>query len=773
MKTILSFLIGMLLTFQLSYAQQVHIKGKIYDAEDKTPVGYATVSLLRPDSTFITGLSCDENGMFDIINTAGNYLLSISYVGYEKSYTSVECLKPETYIEFPLKPSSITLKEVTVAAKSVINKGDRKLILPSALQIKTSTDGLDLLRKMQLSRIMVDPLTGEVLVSGNGEVQLRKNGVLVTSSEISAINPEDIVRIEYHDDPGVRYVGASAVIDYITRRAESGGNIRGGIMNNIGGHRSSMDDILSAKFNHKKSEFSANAVFQKRKQDWIREYDEKFIFPDHEIHRTETGEPTPFNKSQLLTQFNYSLVEKDKYFFNAQFRYNYLDFPAAYEDRRSKLYTSDSDIPLSIYDHTKERTNLPALDLYFQKNLRNGQLLIFNLVGTYIGTKNTRVYQEERDNVMETDIYSDVKGRKYSLIGEGIYEKKLGQGKLTAGLKHLQAYTDNEYTGTTIADVSMRQAESNIYGEYQIKSGKFGYMLNVTGTRYYYSQEDNSREKYSLLPAARITFDPNKDLSFRYRIGLQNNNPSLAYVNDVEQAIDPLQFRRGNPALKSFRSLNQSFLAGYSKGICGVDLLVSYDYQYKPIMESVLYEDGLFVRTYENQKSFQNLAAELTLKIKPWKDHISLSVTPKVNRYISEGNAYLHKYTMGEIRINLDFSYKNFIANFSTITPPTRFVYGEQLNKGELMNNVTVGYKQPSWAVMMGIFCPFTKTYKADSENWAALNPVKSQVHTRNMTQMLFVKCNFNLNFGKQFRTGNKQLNNSDSDAGIISGTKN
>lgn len=82
--------------------------------------------------------------------------------------------------------SSFSLDEVTITAKSVINKGDKLSILPSGTQKKTATDGVDLLNKMQLSRIMVDVMSGEITTSGNGEVQLRINGILVTYPEIAA-----------------------------------------------------------------------------------------------------------------------------------------------------------------------------------------------------------------------------------------------------------------------------------------------------------------------------------------------------------------------------------------------------------------------------------------------------------------------------------------------------------------------------------------------------------------------------------------------------------
>lgn len=690
--------------------------------------------------------------------------------------TILLCMASPSYAQFIAKDSTgtlaVSLDEVTIQARSVIEKSDRKVILPSQNQLKMSSSGIDLLGKLQLPRITVDVMSGEITTSGNGEVQLRINGVQVTYTEISALNPNEILRIEYHDTPGARYGNASAVIDYITKTPKAGGSISGGTFHGISSNRTSIDDMFSGRYNYGKSEISANVRYIQRKGDWTREYDERFIFPDKELHRVETGAPTLFNKKLLTSSLNYSLQEKGKYLFNAQFRYTLQDNPAGYEDRKSKLYTSDSDIPVSIYDHTKERNHLPALDLYYQQNLKNNQRLLFNLVGTYIKSSNQRMYQEQQEDIAHTELFTDISGHKYSLIAEGTYEKKLGQGMLTGGLKHMQAYTDNQYKGENAMNVILKQAESYAYAEYKGNVENWGYMANLTLSRFYYSQKDNRSEKYGLQPSFLVSYSPVDNLHFRYHINLKNNAPSIAYLNDVEQKIDNLQVRRGNPALKSFRSTLQDFNAVFSTGICSIDALVSYTYEKNPIMESVLYENDMFVHTYENQKSFQHLAAEVTFKIKPWKDHISLSVTPGINRYISTGNKYLHTYTLKELRINLDASYKNWLVSFMTITPPNRFVYGEQLMKGELMRTLMIGYKQPAWSIMAGIHNPFMKTYRSENENWSALNPVKSDIHSTNMSNTIAIKLNFNLNFGRQYKGANKSIQNVDTDSGILQGTK-
>lgn len=65
-------------------------------------------------------------------------------------------------------------------------------------------------------------MNNEIGVLGGGELQLRINGAKAEVEEIKALQPSDIIRIEYHDNPGLRYGNAEVVLDYIVRRPETG-----------------------------------------------------------------------------------------------------------------------------------------------------------------------------------------------------------------------------------------------------------------------------------------------------------------------------------------------------------------------------------------------------------------------------------------------------------------------------------------------------------------------------------------------------------------------
>ena len=116
--------------------------------------------------------------------------------------------------------------------------------------MKTSTNGVNLLQELMLPRILVNPMNNEIGLSGGGELQLRINGVKAEIDEIKAIRPADIIRIEYHDNPGLRYGNAEVVLDYIVRRPKTGGNFGADIsqgLNTMWGNYN-----LYGKVNHKK-----------------------------------------------------------------------------------------------------------------------------------------------------------------------------------------------------------------------------------------------------------------------------------------------------------------------------------------------------------------------------------------------------------------------------------------------------------------------------------------------------------------------------------------
>ncbi|WP_348722058.1 TonB-dependent receptor [Parabacteroides goldsteinii] len=772
MKRILFAIMLLGCMIQGVFAQNLEIKGMVRNGRDKAPLEFANVVLQTADSVFITGTTTDGKGRFMLDKVkAGDYLLAVSSLGYETQYIALDGFNKSIDLkEILMEDAPVSLDGVTVSASNTSSRSDRKLIFPSDRQVKASTNGMDLLQQLMLPKITVNPMSNEIKVPGNGEVQLRINGVKVELDEIKALLPADIIRIEFHDNPGLRYRNAEVVLDYIVRRPETGGNFSVDMSQGVnalwGEHR------VSGKINHKKSEFGASYRIGPRDfYGMSRDNEEIFHLADGTVlHRKETGDPSHASMFMHNLNLNYSVQDPEKYLFNATFRYWNNHQP--HWDYRGILSNLDNpDDYVDMVDLNSSDNQVPALDLYYQRNLKNDQTLVFNVVGTYNRTSSHRFYQESRGEELLTDINNRVSGKKYSLIGEAIYEKKLANGNsLSGGVWHTQSFSDNEYRNGHDYDTHMDQSASSIYGEFKGKVRKLDYMLGVELARLYYKQEgtDDSDQFYTFNPRFTLQYALPGQSFIRLKGYVGNLSPSLGNLNAVEQVIDSLQLQRGNPRLESYMSYLLDLNYEYQKGIFYALVNGTYEYVPNAIMDEKYQEGNKIIQTWNNQKNWQRVVGSAMFRVGPIKDILQFSFTGGVNHYISNGNTYSHRYTNWYCNMQASLTWKKFMLMYQMNTNWNRF-WGETLEGGENIQMFMAKYNFRNLSLGIGAFNPFSDNWKVQSENWNQYASSKKTSYIKESSRLFVVSVSYNFSFGRTYKAGQKRLNNSDSDSGVMS----
>ena len=254
-KTRIAFILLCCCMIEGAFAQVIEINGGVKEARTNGTLEFANVVLQTIDSTFVMGTTTDNKGYFVLKGELkGDYLLVVSSLGYKTRYVSLNGLERDVDLGgIDLDEAVVPLDNITVDASNARSYSDRKIVYPSDRQLEASTNGINLLQQLMLPGLRVNPLFNEVRISGDGEIQYRINGVKAEVQEIVALMPTEIIRIEYHDNPGLRYGNASVVLDYIVRRETSGGSVNLDLSNSP--TTSFGDDQVSTKFNHKKSEF--------------------------------------------------------------------------------------------------------------------------------------------------------------------------------------------------------------------------------------------------------------------------------------------------------------------------------------------------------------------------------------------------------------------------------------------------------------------------------------------------------------------------------------
>ncbi len=98
------------------------LTGTVRERSSNDAIPYATVSLLRTDSSMVTGNITNDNGHFQLQAGKGTYILQVSYVGFQTVCRDVQVDKSKVAV------GDIFLTEETTAIAEVEIKADRPLI---------------------------------------------------------------------------------------------------------------------------------------------------------------------------------------------------------------------------------------------------------------------------------------------------------------------------------------------------------------------------------------------------------------------------------------------------------------------------------------------------------------------------------------------------------------------------------------------------------------------------------------------------------------------
>ena len=777
MKTKLFLFAAMLCVAITATANDAKISGRIKDANDKSAIIGATV-LLMQDTVQITGTTTDNNGKFALSAENGDYILELSYIGYETIRVALTVNKNTHIGDILMQEGATELGEVVVESQAIIQKVDRQILLPSKEQTQASSDGVSLLQNLQIPRIVISPIDNSVKTLSDESVQLRINGIEASTADVKAINPKDIIRIEYHDQPGVRYNGAAAVVNYIVKHRDTGGSLmlagtNGLTLPGIGNY------YLAGKVHFGKSSIQAVATYAPYDIYWTRTNNETYNFSTGKIENNEVGEPTRYKTYPINVSLNYNWTNGDKNMLNIRLRDNMAYTPYGPSDRDSRLYQpTDS---FEIHDHENSSSQSPSLDIYYQHNLPHKQHLYFDVVGTYINTHSDRRFLQTplRGSASNdtTNVLSSVRGDKWSLIGEAIYEKEWENIMLTVGARHNQQWVKNTYLGSTEATVNMTTGETYAFAEMRHRVDKFSYVVGIGAMHTLIEQGGQKQSTWIARPQLTMSYDFGKGWFWKYKGYVSGYQPSLSQLSDITQQIDKYQMRRGNPNLKSVMYVSNEMELSWQSKHVNINIWANYSYDHKPIMEETYEEiiDGsaYAIRTYDNQRGFHKLNVSPSLQVKLLDNKLMFNVTPFVKYMVSKGNTYHHEHVNYGVRGGIFYLLKGWRFYADVITAQHN-MWGETLTIGELTHDIGINYNSEHFGfgiMMVNPFSPHGST--TVTKDLSSLAPTANTAVMQNYRQVLMLNFNVNLDFGKSSPAeALPRINNEDKETGILSGTK-
>lgn len=682
--------------------------------------------------------------------------------------TALLCLGPAS-ICFAASPQAVVndtvvvheLQEIVIEAPKVIRRAGMDIYHPSISAVGNAKNGMQLLNNLMIPSLTVNDALGSITAAGQS-VQVRINGRKATIDNVRALSPETIRRVEWIDNPGLRYGGANYVLNFIVSNPTLGGSLQTSAMPALNAAWGKY--MADVKVNYGKSQFEiGNSFTLTNKIKVHRDYFETFTYPDGtSLTRTETPRNGYIDNTANDLWASYNYVKPDTTVLVAEFSmWSAMARKARYD---GLLSLSDGSKNILLSDINGNNSHRPKFSLYWQQNFAHGQMYVVDFSSSLYFGKTFSDYLEQQLSASDylTDIHTNIKDRNQAYGIEADYIKNWRSSRFTTGVSYTANRNRSTYENLGGEVFHQRQDKVYFFAEYFRRFGKWTATAGIGAqyTDFLFRESDRGNHSWNARPQATITYSPNENHNFRLNFTSWQATPSLAETNVVPQQLDGFQWRVGNRNLKTSNSYMLTFRYGFNlprvNGTLGIRAFTSPN----AITPMLYWDDDRLITTYENSRGLKNLSFFISPQVEVIPQWLTVSGSLQYRMERMKGTGYdaiNHNGWSGNASLQL--SHWRFVLN-AMYQYSQRDLWGERISWDEDINIISLDYNWKAWQFSAGVIMPFGK-YDQGSRQLNKWN--RNEQHMRINMRMPFITVAWNLQWGRQ-KHGVRKIVNADAD---------
>ena len=657
--------------------------------------------------------------------------------------------------------NTITLNEVTVKAAKVVNKTDGMIIYPTDAQKQASNNGYSILEKLTLANLRIDNISHSITAIDNrGGVQIRINGIVVGKSEMLALNPKDIAKIDFINNPGVRYGdGIAYVIDIVTRRNESGYTVGTDLTSALTTLQG--DGMVYGKWNKGKSELSLSYdVSGYRTKGEKSRQTADYTLKDGRIYTIERNDVESLRKSiSHDTKLTYNWADSTATVFQASLSGAFNNAP----DNYTVKDIVDGTRQYKATSRAKDKSYSPVLDIYFFRQLTPRQSITANAVGTYISTQTSSFYDEG------APYKYDVDGKTASLLTEVIYENRLKPFTFSTGLNYSYKHIKNDYLGD--ASSLTKTNNNRLYAFAEIKGmlQPFSYTLGMGASFIHYTQNGHRYNFWTFHPKASLTYQINNSMQLSYTYQMQDKVSRIAMTSDAMVRTNSMEWTVGNPDLKPSHDMEHRLRVSYNTSRLQTFVEGYYKQCLKPNMAH--YErtdDNQFIYTQINQKEIDVLDVYAYASYWLLPEKLQIAANGGIYRCFNFGYDYTHCYTSWFYASSITAYLGNFTLQ-GYVDNGNRFLEGESKGYNGAYSVLKASYTWHDLQFSLSWANPFDSNHKSYENELLNRNLYKHTIgYSKDSGNLVTLNVSWRLSRGNKHKSAEKRITLRDTDNGII-----
>lgn len=312
--------------------------------ESNRPIEMVNVMISTPDGNRIIAVTeTSANGKFAIRTLkSGTYRLKCTRLGYQDYSAEIQMMGEENLDlgRLIMSQASIQIDEVAVVANRNVFTTDKQSIYPSKLQVEQSMGGLDLLKKLPIPLLDINPISRTIsTLAPQGGVIVMINEIPSDANDIAILDPKRIKKVEVIRNPGMKYGSNLAMaVNIVLNNVEDGVSIGVNTSNStriVYGYNN-----IYGTYIHKNSQLTINQS-ENYQNNFGQTSDDlrKYLLPSGDwktVHiQSLSARTVSFTHGTTL---KYNLTVPDKYVFQVQ---GYMNSHRNPKNNRSDLISGD------------------------------------------------------------------------------------------------------------------------------------------------------------------------------------------------------------------------------------------------------------------------------------------------------------------------------------------------------------------------------------------------------------------------------------------------
>ena len=735
---------------------------------DSEPVAGCAIYILSPaDSTVITYGVSDADGYFLIPCDHRDIIAKFTSIGYMPTYLKCNNFQLGKVV---LQTSPVALNGIKVEAELVKAMPDKTIYLPTDRQKNAANSGVDLLQRMAINQLIINPVTKAVTTNSGQEVKLFINKHLATSEELNSLRMKDVKRVEFLDNPtDVRFKGSVYAINFIVQEYEFGGYTKLSEMN------SPVDGMVN------RPQLFSKLNFKKMTYDF-------FVGPDQCIaHNIGRNEYETFHLKNGTVQRDYEFDKGDLKYFEipVTFRALYSTdkasvdniFGYTFHDRYQMVNSGSLRMtPSEGTDYDFSRVS-PFINRTFNWRgsyfFRLPKSWTLDVTPKFTYGHNSSYSHYTTNATRAADIQNDAKENTYNA------RLSLGLGKVF-GSKHNVTFTldggtnysDITYLGQSFYKSKLNDSFYALQLRYKVNLKKVSINVDGGAASEFISNNVNSfTDPYPFLHLS-AGYSPNRKNSLNLWFQFASNTPGIEmYSPNVVQSNEYL-YLTGNPHLKTSRHTTLSLSYGFNPtNSFSMVAYANYYKVYKRQMALFDYYDhsDAILRTYINSGDYSTANFGMNATARLLSNSLILQASANLNATRSTGIYdasctpvfyYLYaQYYVGNF---------NFTAYYGAPTTNIKENSPERV-KTRSFYYLTGGWGNGTWNVSLNLQNFFRTNYNYSKSVVESANYSKtSYAYNGNYRLGLQLSVSYTFDYGKKIKRSDEVGSQGKSSSAIL-----